>query len=89
MSAIFGKQLFQKICCLTALLSCMCKVIQYAVLTTHILKIPLGFFKKSLNVQYFLRFSYENLFERTEKKSAAMPLVSEALLSQLLVQTHF
>ena len=88
MSAIFGKQLFQQTCCVTALLSCVCKVIQYAVLTMHILKIPLGFFKKSLNVQYFLRFSYENFFER-KKKSAAMPLGSEALLSELLVQTHF
>ena len=85
MSAIFGKQLFQKTCCVTALLSCVCKVIQYAVLTMHILKIPLGFFKKSLNVLYFLRFSYENFFERL----AAMPLGSEGLLSQLLVQTHF
>ena len=81
MSAIFGKQLFQKTCCVTALLSCLCKVIQYAVLTMQILKIPLGFFKKSLNVQYFLRFSYETF--------SAMPLGSEALLSQLLVQTHF
>ena len=67
MSAIFGKQLFQKTCCVTALLSCMCKVIQYAVLTMHILKIPLGLFKKSLNVQYFLRFSYENFFEQKRK----------------------
>ena len=33
MSAIFGKQLFQETCCVTALLSCVCKVIQYAVLT--------------------------------------------------------
>ena len=68
MSAIFGKQLFQKTCCVKALLSCVCKVIQYAVLTMHILKIPLGFFKKSLNVQYFLRFSYENVFERRKSR---------------------
>ena len=59
MSAIFGNELFQITCCVMALLSCVFKVIQYAVLTMHILKIPLGFFKKSLNVQYFLRFSYE------------------------------
>ena len=37
----------QKTCCVTVLLSCMCKVIQYVVLTMHILKIPLGFFKQS------------------------------------------
>ena len=30
------------------------RVIQYAVLTMHILKTPLGFFKRSLNVLYFL-----------------------------------
>ena len=35
------------------------KIIQYGVLTMHVLKIPLGFFKNSLNVQCFLRFSYE------------------------------
>ena len=59
MSAIFGKQLFQKTCCVTALLSCLCKIIQYAVLTMHALKIPLGYFRNSLNVQCFLRFPYE------------------------------
>ena len=38
MLAIFGKQK-KKTCCVTALLSRVCKVIRYVVLTMHILKI--------------------------------------------------
>ena len=37
-----------------ALLSCVSKVIRYVVLTMHILKIRLGFFKKSLMFSTFL-----------------------------------
>ena len=66
MSTIFGKQLFQKTCCVTALLSCVCKVIQYAVLTMHILKIPLGFFKVSVYPK-FDHFSKKMIFAFSDR----------------------
>jgi len=88
MSAIFGKQLFWKTCCMTTLLSCyndLYKVIWYVVLTMHKLKLWLGYLKE---LKFSVLFSDSCIKPSLNKKKISCFAIWEWRASKSVVSSN-